>query len=185
MGYGAENSGCDSLLKFASATQVGHMHGHSTVHYGAHRAIDGSTGTRQGVASGKWTGDLGSVQDLTELTIQWEACQCANKGSILIDVSADNRHWSRFATEGGWHQWGGRVTRTVRGHAKARYVRITGVTHLMRNSWFSMWEVTAKGSRMPPRSRPVFALLLCRAAGWHTVTATRHRARPGTVISVW
>jgi hypothetical protein len=143
--YGAENSGCDAMLKFASAAQVGHMHGHSTAHYGAHRAIDGSTGTRQGVASGKWTGDLGSVQDLTELTIQWEACQCANKGSILIDVSADNRHWSRFATEGGWHQWGGRVTRTVRGHAKARYVRITGVTSLMRNSWFSMWEVTAKG----------------------------------------
>jgi hypothetical protein len=139
--YGTHSTGCDGALKFASATQTS---GNSGT-YGASKAIDGSAGSRQGVSRGSWTGDLGAVKDLTSLQIEWEACQCANSGSILIDVSQNGQTWSRFATEGGWHQWGGRVTRTVTGRAKARYVRITGDATRMRHPWLSMWEVVARG----------------------------------------
>lgn len=143
--FGTHSTGCDANMRFTSASQHGNTNGHNQHHYGAHRAIDGSAGSRQGIV-GNWIGDLGGVKTLTALTIQWEACQCSRRGSIVIDVSNDKRHWRRFASEGGWHQWGGRVTRTVHGvKGTARYVRISGVHHLMQNNWMSMWEVTPKG----------------------------------------
>merc|ERR1711959_591090 len=132
-------------LKFKSATQSGNQRGHNQATYGARSAIDGNTGSRQGI-EGSWTGDFGSTKKLSELNIIWEACQCAGKGSILIDCSTDGKTWKRFASEGGWHQWGGKVSRpALKGSCDARYVRITGKKPPMQNGWMSMFEVTAKG----------------------------------------
>jgi len=132
-------------LKFKSATQSGNQHGHNQATYGARSAIDGNTGSRQGI-EGSWTGDFGSTKKLSELNIIWEACQCKGKGSILIDCSTDGKTWKRFASEGGWHQWGGKVSRpALKGSCDARYVRITGKKPPMQNGWMSMFEVTAKG----------------------------------------
>jgi hypothetical protein len=130
----------DFAMKFSSATQSGNMHGHHGHHYGAHRAIDNHFGTRNGI-SGSWTGDLGTVQHISSVSVSWEACQCRSGHSLLVDVSTDGKHWKRFAKWGGFHQWGGRTTRTVHGSAQnARFVRISGTGH-MNNRWMSFWEV--------------------------------------------
>merc|ERR1711998_358636 len=135
-------STCASKLKFNSATQSGNTHGHSSA-YGAKSAIDGNSGTRNGI-EGSWTGDLGREHTLKSLTVEWEACQCAKADSVLVDVSTDGRSWKRFASFGGWHQWGGRKQRSVSGSGQARYVRLTG-TGNMSNRWMSFFEVTATG----------------------------------------
>ena len=75
---------------------------------------------------GSWTGDFGREHTLKSLTVEWEACQCAKADSVLVDVSTDGKSWKRFATFGGWHQWGGRKKRSVSGSGQARYVRLTG-----------------------------------------------------------
>merc|ERR1711959_540631 len=147
---------CDAEAVHAAAVEhIGHGHfkkdeckKHMTCTAGALKfksATDGNTGSRQGI-EGSWTGDFGSTKKLSELNIIWEACQCAGKGSILIDCSTDGKTWKRFASEGGWHQWGGKVSRpALKGSCDARYVRITGKKPPMQNGWMSMFEVTAKG----------------------------------------
>merc|ERR1712167_498563 len=72
----------------------------------------------------------------------------AKADSVLVDVSTDGRSWKRFASFGGWHQWGGRKQRSVSGSGQARYVRLTG-TGNMSNRWMSFYEVTATGCPVP------------------------------------
>jgi len=136
---------CKSALRFKSATRSGNTHGHKTSQFGGQKAIDGNAGTRVGIA-GTWQGDFGKVVRMSSLIVSWEACQCRKANSVLVQVSADGRHWKKWGAFGGWHQWGGRKTKTLNGsaHVPVRFVRLVG-TSAMQNRWMSMWSIDAKG----------------------------------------
>merc|ERR1711959_377910 len=144
---------CDGKepLKFTSASQTGTMSGHNAVTYGPKRAIDGHSTTRQGMKGpGAWTGDFGKVVDLRQLRVDWEACQCRNKDSVLVQVSTDNKSWKNCGYWGGFHQWGksGDRTHDVEKHGcagKARYVRYTTTKNMQAGQWMSMWEASGYG----------------------------------------
>jgi len=135
---------CKSGLRFKSATYSGNRHGHSAA-YGPRAAIDNNSRTRVGIA-GSWTGDFGKVVHMSSLSASWEACQCAKRNSVVINVSADGKKWRRWGAFGGWHQWGGRKSKTIKGSKamRVRFVRFIG-TNQMRNRWMSMWSISANG----------------------------------------
>ena len=107
------------------------------------KSIDGDVNTRTFHSIPLWTGDFGSTRQLKELEIEWEACQCNDPNSILIDTSIDQISWTRFGTMGGFYQYGGRKIVQATGDVEARYVRITP------NGWISMFEVHARGCEEP------------------------------------
>ena len=118
--------------------------------FGPGLAIDGSFSTRWGSAIGvdpAWiTLDLGSAQDLTSVTIYWEA---ANAENYEIRGSNDNSNWTTLATETGG-LFGDR-TDTVAVAGNYRYVQMYGISRSVGNEWgYSIWEMevygTGKGS---------------------------------------
>ena len=153
-------------ISFTSASQTSTPNSN----FGASKAIDGSTSTRQGANGGVWTGDLGVQVSLTEVTIVWEACACTQARSMIIEVSADNTNWVRFGTQGGFNRWGyGSTKRTTKrsNFGSYRYVRVYAASSyssdndpLQRNQrWWSMWEIRARAACLPPSPPPPLSLI--------------------------
>ncbi|MFF0142554.1 beta-1,3-glucanase family protein [Streptomyces sp. NPDC005227] len=115
----------------------------------ASAAVDGNSGTRwsSAFADPQWLQvDLGSVQQLTRVSLNWEA---AYAKSFQIQTSADANNWSTVysttTAAGG--------TQTVNITGSGRYVRLTGTTRATPYG-YSLWEfqVYGPGATTPPDS---------------------------------
>ncbi|MCT9007326.1 beta-1,3-glucanase family protein [Streptomyces rhizosphaerihabitans] len=110
-------------------------------------AVDGNTGTRWSSAFSdpQWLRvDLGSVQQLTRVTLNWEAAYAT---AFQIQTSTDANTWATaFSTTTGT---GG--TQNIGVSGNARYVRILGTTRATPYG-YSLWEfqVYGPGSTTPP-----------------------------------
>ncbi|MFF7334831.1 beta-1,3-glucanase family protein [Streptomyces sp. NPDC008150] len=110
-------------------------------------AVDGNTGTRwsSAFADPQWIQvDLGSVQQLTRVSLNWEA---AYAKAFQIQTSADANTWTTvYSTT---TATGGTQNLTVSG--SGRYVRLTGTTRATPYG-YSLWEfqVYGPGSTTPP-----------------------------------
>jgi hypothetical protein len=118
--------------------------------YPASAAVDGNAGTRWSSAFSdpQWLRvDLGSVQSVCRISLQWEA---AYARAFQIQVSDDGITWtSVFSTTTGT---GGTQTLTVSG--SGRYVRMSGTVRATPYG-YSLWEFgvfTVGGSPPPPDS---------------------------------
>ncbi|WP_046733416.1 beta-1,3-glucanase family protein [Streptomyces humi] len=113
----------------------------------ASAAVDGNTGTRWSSAFSdpQWLQvDLGSVQQLTRVTLDWEA---AYAKTFQIQTSTDATTWTTvYSTTTGT---GGTQNLTVTG--SGRYVRLYGTTRATPYG-YSLWEfqVYGPGSTTPP-----------------------------------
>jgi hypothetical protein len=103
-------------------------------------AVDGNTGTRWSSAHNEpnWiTFDLGSVQPITRVKLNWEA---AYGSAYTIQLSNNNSTWTdAYSTYGGT---GGVEDLNVQG--TARYVRMNGLTRATPYG-FSLWEFEIYG----------------------------------------
>ncbi|MET7942519.1 beta-1,3-glucanase family protein [Streptomyces sp. NPDC005302] len=112
-------------------------------------AVDGNTGTRwsSAFADPQWLQvDLGSVQQLTRVTLNWEA---AYAKSFQIQTSTDANNWSTvYSTT---TATGGTQNLTITG--SGRYVRLNGTTRATPYG-YSLWEfqVYGPGGTTPPDS---------------------------------
>ncbi|MET8137432.1 beta-1,3-glucanase family protein [Streptomyces sp. NPDC005251] len=110
-------------------------------------AVDGNTGTRWSSAFSdpQWLRvDLGSVQQLTRVTLNWEAAYAT---AFQIQTSADANTWATaFSTTTGT---GG--TQNINITGSGRYVRILGTARATPYG-YSLWEfqVYGPGSTTPP-----------------------------------
>ena len=114
--------------------------------FGPGLTIDGSFSTRWGSAIGvdpAWiTLDLGSSQDLSSVTIYWEA---ANADTYEIRGSNDNSNWTTLATKTGG-LFGDR-TDTLAIAGNYRYVQMYGISRSVGNAWgYSIWEMEVYGT---------------------------------------
>lgn len=109
-------------------------------------AVDGNAGSRWESAINadpSWLSvDLGSVQSLSSVVIDWEAANAAN---YLVQGSNDNATWATLATRTGG-AFGNRTdTNAVTG--SYRYVRIYGTARSVGNNWgYSIFELKVYGS---------------------------------------
>ncbi|MGQ4347343.1 beta-1,3-glucanase family protein [Streptomyces sp. SAS_275] len=112
-------------------------------------AVDGNTGTRwsSAFADPQWLQvDLGSVQQLTRVTLNWEA---AYAKSFQIQTSTDANTWATvYSTT---TATGGTQTLNITG--SGRYVRLSGTARATPYG-YSLWEfqVYGPGSTTPPDS---------------------------------
>lgn len=110
-------------------------------------AVDGNAGTRwsSAFADPQWIQvDLGSVQQITRVGLNWEA---AYAKAFQIQTSADATNWTTvYSTT---TATGGTQNLTVSG--SGRYVRLTGTTRATPYG-YSLWEfqVYGPGSTTPP-----------------------------------
>lgn len=104
-------------------------------------AVDGNEGTRwesaHGVSPSWLSVDLGSVQNLSQVSIHWEA---ANAASYQIQGSNDNSNWTTLKSVTGG-VFGDRTdTHAVTGNY--RYLRIYCTERSAGNNWgYSIWEL--------------------------------------------
>ncbi|MFD5813095.1 beta-1,3-glucanase family protein [Streptomyces sp. NPDC127038] len=112
-------------------------------------AVDGNTGTRwsSAFADPQWLRvDLGSVQQLTRVTLNWEAAYAT---AFQIQTSADANTWATvYSTTTGT---GG--TQNIGVTGSGRYVRVLGTTRATPYG-YSLWEfqVYGPGGTTPPDS---------------------------------
>ncbi|MFD9124416.1 discoidin domain-containing protein [Kitasatospora sp. NPDC059571] len=144
--FGSTPPTCDT----ANAAQGKAATASSTENAGtpASAAVDGNTGTRwsSAAADPQWLQvDLGSVQQLCQVTLNWEA---AYGRAYQIQTSADGTTWTTvYSTTTGA---GGNETLDVSG--SGRYVRLYG-TQRGTGYGYSLWEFgvhTGGGSTVPP-----------------------------------
>ncbi|MGW4676404.1 beta-1,3-glucanase family protein [Streptomyces sp. NPDC004324] len=115
----------------------------------ASAAVDGDPGTRwsSAFADPQWVQvDLGSVQQITRVTLNWEA---AYAKAFQIQTSTDANNWtSVYSTT---TATGGTQNLAVTG--SGRYVRVSGTTRATPYG-YSLWEfqVYGPGSTTPPDS---------------------------------
>lgn len=104
-------------------------------------AVDGNEGTRwesaHGVSPSWLTVDLGSAQNLNQVSIHWEA---ANAATYQIQGSNDNSNWSTLKSVTGG-AFGDRTdVHAISGNY--RYVRIYCTERSAGNNWgYSIWEL--------------------------------------------
>jgi beta-glucosidase len=106
----------------------------------ASAAVDGNAGTRwaSAFADPQWIQvDLGSAQQITQVTLQWETARAA---TFKIQTSGNGTSWSDATgvlagTDG---------TQTVALSATARYVRMDGLTRATQYG-YSLWEFQVFG----------------------------------------
>jgi len=116
-------------------------------------AVDGNAGTRWSSAASdpQWLQvDLGSVQPVCGVTLQWEAAYAI---AFQVQVSTDGGAWTPvYSTASGT---GGTQTLTVSG--SGRYVRVYGTARA--TPWgYSLWELQVRtggtGPTTPPPTTP-------------------------------
>ncbi|GAA4994526.1 hypothetical protein GCM10025734_24540 [Kitasatospora paranensis] len=169
-----------------NAAQGGTATASSTENAGtpASAAVDGNTGTRwsSAAADPQWLQvDLGSVQQLCQVTLNWEA---AYGKAYQIQSSNDGTTWTTlYSTTTGA---GGNETLNVAG--SGRYVRLYG-TQRGTGYGYSLWEFgvhTGGGSGTPsPSPPPPPPFRRCRAAATSARTCWSSTRRRPTSRPPW
>ncbi|MDP3270099.1 MAG: di-heme oxidoredictase family protein [Legionella sp.] len=121
----------------------------------ASNAVDGNPNTRWGSVIGidpSWIAvDLGSVCQIENVTIDWEA---ANAEIYEIQGSSDGEQWTTLVTKTGGI-FGNRTDSTDLS-AVYRYIRIYGTKRSVGNQWgYSIWELKINGTKSVISQLPI------------------------------
>ena len=103
-------------------------------------AIDGNVGTKMQVSTGEWIIDLQTPHTIHRTKIDWNSCQCATPGAVVLSSSLDGVHWIEYAqpTVNSWRRRSHTITSTE-ASAVGRFFKVK-TTPLAANRELQMWS---------------------------------------------